>query len=139
MTIEEKIREYILERYNSLREFCLSSDISTSTLDSILKRGIDNASIGNVMKICRALNLSVDELGEGRLTPIKPDLYIKDLDTAIDRDRDIAVMVNDFKNRLTAYTKLTLNGQPVDKESVSTLIHAVDIGSEMLNKNLNKK
>lgn len=69
MTIEEKLKDYILSRYNSVREFTIRAEIPYTTLDSIFKRGIGNSSVNNVIKICRALNISADELADGNITP----------------------------------------------------------------------
>ena len=62
--IEEKIKKIILEKYGSIRKFALKIDIPYTTIDSILKRGIDNSNVGNVIKMCKALNISVDKLVE---------------------------------------------------------------------------
>ena len=67
MTIEDKLRNHILSRYKSLREFTQTADIPYTTLDSILKRGIGNSSINNVIKICKALHISADELADGNI------------------------------------------------------------------------
>ena len=69
MNVEEKLKDYILSRYNSLREFSIRAEIPHSTFISILQRGIQNASVGNVIKICRQLNISADELAEGKIVP----------------------------------------------------------------------
>lgn len=71
MTIEEKLKEYILVKYKSIREFTLSAGIPYSTVDAILKRGVMNASIGNILKICSALNISADELANGNIVPVE--------------------------------------------------------------------
>lgn len=62
--IEEKIKKIILDKYGSIRQFALKIDIPYTTIDSILKRGIDNSNVGNVIKMCKALNISVDKLIE---------------------------------------------------------------------------
>ena len=69
MLVEEKLKSYILERYKSIREFTISIDMSYSTLDSIFKRGIGNSSLTNVIKVCRGLGISVDDLADGKITP----------------------------------------------------------------------
>lgn len=71
MTIEEKLKEYILVKYKSIREFTLGAGIPYSTVDAILKRGVMNASIGNILKICSALNISADELANGNIVPVE--------------------------------------------------------------------
>ena len=69
MTIEDELKCLILERYKSLREFALEAEVPYTTVDSMLKRGIMNASIGKVIKICRHLGISVDGLAEGEIVP----------------------------------------------------------------------
>lgn len=75
MTAEEKIKELILMQYKSLRDFINNSgiDMPYTTLDGILKRGVSNASISNVLKLCKALNISADELSKGNIVPINSD------------------------------------------------------------------
>lgn len=70
MTIENKLKRYIMTRYSSLREFTIKSDIPYSTVNAILKRGIANSSLSNVSKICKALNVSLDELEHNRIVPL---------------------------------------------------------------------
>lgn len=59
--LEEKIKKLIIEKYGSVRQFALKIDVPYTTIDSILKRGIDNSNVSNVIKICKALDLSIDK------------------------------------------------------------------------------
>lgn len=127
MTIEEKLKDYILERYASIREFVLIADIKYSTLDSLFKRGLEASSVSNVLKICKTLNISLDELAEGRIVPIKP--YTVEIET-----KDISQILDDTKKRLTHYAGLQLDGKKVDRKTVSTIIQAIDIGEQMAKK-----
>ena len=132
MTTEDKLKEYILNRYKSIREFTQAVDMSYSTVDSILKRGLGNSSVSNVIKICKALKISADELAEGRITPVKPITRHFEIDTDT---LEISEILNDTKSRLEAYTKrLTLEGKPVNQDTISTIIQAIDIGEEMAKK-----
>lgn len=63
--LENNIREIIIERYGSLNKFCSQVDMPWTTLDSILKRGISKANVGNVIKIAKELDLDTDALSEG--------------------------------------------------------------------------
>ena len=130
-TTEEMLKEYILEKYKSIREFVQVADLKYSTVDSILKRGIDNSSISNVMKICKVLKISVDELAEGRITPIKRDLS-RNFETV--ENEDISYILEDTKKRLETCNNLMLDGKKVDQKTVSTIIQAIDIGEEMAKK-----
>lgn len=60
--LEEKLKQLIINKYGSIRQFSLKADVPNTTIDSILKRGIDNSNVGNVIKICKALNISIDNL-----------------------------------------------------------------------------
>lgn len=60
--IENKLKKLIIEKYGSVRNFSIKIGIPYTTVDSILKRGLDNSNVGNVIKMCKALNLSIDSL-----------------------------------------------------------------------------
>lgn len=66
--LENKLKELIIEKFGSIRQFSLKIDIPYTTVDSILKRGIDNSNVGNVIKMCKALNLSIDNLLDNKET-----------------------------------------------------------------------
>lgn len=61
---EEKLKKKILERYGSIRQFSLKIGVPHTTIDSILKRGIINSNVGNVIKICKELDVSIEKLIE---------------------------------------------------------------------------
>lgn len=60
--LEEKLKNIIIEKYGSIRQFSIKINVPYTTVDSILKRGIDNSNVENVIKICNALNVSIDDL-----------------------------------------------------------------------------
>lgn len=64
-TTEIKLKEIIIEKYGSLKKFCEKIDMPWTTLDSILKRGVANSNITNVMKITRELGLDTESLANG--------------------------------------------------------------------------
>ncbi|MDU1115290.1 MAG: hypothetical protein E7J99_03660 [Clostridium butyricum] len=64
-TIENQLKELILTKYKSLREFTLKIEMPYSTFDTILKRGVNKANIINIIRICNELNISADKLAEG--------------------------------------------------------------------------
>lgn len=67
MTIEQELKNLVLSRFKSVRDFTISIDMPYSTMDSIFKRGVANASIANIIKICEALSISVDDLACGKI------------------------------------------------------------------------
>ena len=62
--IEKQIKSLIIEKHGSVRNFSIKINIPYTTVDSILKRGIENSNVKNVITICNALNLSLDKLLE---------------------------------------------------------------------------
>lgn len=66
-TAEQQLKELILSRYKSIHAFTKLIGIPHSTFDSILKRGILNANISNILKITNELNIDIESLVEGEL------------------------------------------------------------------------
>ena len=60
--IENKLKELIIEQFGSVNNFSSKVDIPNSTINSILKRGIANANIMNIIKICKKLSIDLEEL-----------------------------------------------------------------------------
>lgn len=120
MTVEERLQELILARYRSLREFAMTIDMSPSTLDSMLKRGLDRATIGNVIKVCNALHISIDELANGRI--------ISTVSLVTTDSRDVDNILRILRGDILTRDDLTLNGQAltdVDRIALSNLLDAV--------------
>ncbi len=60
----EIIKRLIKDTGISLKAFSEKADIPYTTLYSILERGVGNASVDNVIKICKTLGITVEELEE---------------------------------------------------------------------------
>lgn len=71
--IENKIKELIITRYGSVSHFCKKVNLPYTTVDSILKRGIANSNVLNVLKICDELSISIDGLRHGIINPIETE------------------------------------------------------------------
>lgn len=67
--IEQQLKYLILDKYGSLNQFCEKIELSWTTLDSIFKRGIRNARISSIMKICSELHIDCESLYQGSITP----------------------------------------------------------------------
>lgn len=68
-TIEDNLKELILLRYGTMINFSQAVNISNSTLSSIISRGVHNASVNNINKICKALDISADGLANNQIIP----------------------------------------------------------------------
>lgn len=116
-TTEDKLKAYILDRYKSIREFTISIDMPYTTFDSVLKRGIDNSSITNIIKICKALNISADELANGNIvsTISKPNYK-----------NDVVEMLNLVKSDVIKLDNLTLRGKPINENVKDIIVNNID-------------
>ena len=64
---EDLLKDLILSKYKSVREFTTQLEMPYSTLDSIFKRGVRKASVDNLIKICDSLGISADALVDGKI------------------------------------------------------------------------
>ena len=62
MNREQYLRNLILDRYDSLRQFAAAADVPYSSLMTLLNRGIGGASFDTVLQICRTLEIDPREI-----------------------------------------------------------------------------
>lgn len=58
MERELRLRNAILDRYKSIRQFALAVDVPYSSIMTGLSKGITGMSFDTVIKICKALGLN---------------------------------------------------------------------------------
>lgn len=136
MTIEDQLKNLILSRYRSIREFTIAVDMPYTTIDSIFRRGVGNSSVTNVIKICKALGISADELAEGRI------VSVRERSSAYRRNSvEIREFLDQFKMELSSMDNPTLDGEPVDENTLEAIAQGIDVSYETVvryNKNHNK-
>lgn len=125
MAIEEKLKALILTRYRSVREFTQACNIPYSTVTSIFKRGVSNAGVSTVIKVCQALNISADELAAGRITPVSD----------APQTARIEDMITALQIQLQNTRGLTLNDEPATDAVVSNLVNSLDVLIEIEKRN----
>lgn len=130
MNIEEKLKELILSRYNSVNEFVKSANIPWATFSSMLKRGINNANLSSIMKICKTLDISADALYKGEI--VFNSKETKELENPKSETNEVLEILNETKHRLLHYEGLMFNGQPADQDSINSILNAMEIGIEMV-------
>ena len=129
MTTEDQLKELILKRYHSVREFAFKSDIPYTTIHSIFKRGVSNSSVANIIKICKALGISADALADGDIAPIKrpicknPNEYI-----------EVKEVLDDTKDFIINNGFIMLEGKPINKAGIDSIVDALDVGVEIAKK-----
>ena len=74
MGVEENIKELMIKKSGSVNKFAQACGLPTSTIATMFKRGINNTNINTIIKICSYLQISTDELSNGRI------VYLKDIE-----------------------------------------------------------
>lgn len=128
MTTEEKLKQFILTKHRSILEFTQSINMPYGTMSSIFKRGIDNSSVNNIIKICNALQISADELANGNIVQIKKDS---------EETTRIEDVFSYIKQRLINCKNPTLNGNTVDQSTIASIIDGLDLLIEIQKKRMN--
>ena len=54
--LEMKIKELAKEKYGSILQFTNTIDMPYATFDSMLRRGVNNSTVENVIKVCNGLD-----------------------------------------------------------------------------------
>lgn len=127
MTTEEKLKNFILNRYHSVREFTIQHNIPYTTMDSIFRRGIGNSSVTNIIKICKALNISADALADGEIAQAQKK------SSPVNDQYEIKEIIEDTKDLLN-HRKVTIDGEPISKKGIESIIDAMEIGAQMAKK-----
>lgn len=125
LTIEDKLKDLILSRYRSIREFTQAIDMPYSTFDTILKRGIDNSSVTNVIKVCKELSISADALAAGKIVPAAM------LTQSREDASDLEEILSELKSKIVTYDNLTIGGRPLEPIDRITIVNAIDIAIEV--------
>lgn len=125
MTIEEKVKDLIITKYKSVRKFTQYADMPYTTLNTMFKRGITNSTLSNVLKLCEALQISADDLAEGRIVPVGeavPKNSITDVDTILAYTR----------RNVQEYTDLTIGGEALTQSELEVLLDALEVAVQII-------
>lgn len=78
MKREDFLKDLIIKQFGSIRKFSDHIGIASSTITSMLSRGVGGTSVDTVINVCEALGISVEELQSivddnmSEKEPIKP-------------------------------------------------------------------
>ena len=102
MNIEERLKTLIVERYGNMLNFSNKIGMANSTLATIMKKGIHNANVSNIIKICKELGISADALANDEIIPTSANhddlifTYAKKLMELSAESKDNAMKYIDF-------------------------------------------
>ena len=120
MTIEERLKNHINSKYESVNDFCVRSGIPNSTLQTVFTRGITNTSSKTIFRVCDALSLDPQALyaGEIKSTKKRP------------RSEDAPEDVIEYIARMEDKT-LTYKGDELTEEQKKMIVFGSRIAVEM--------
>lgn len=125
MTVENRLKELIIKEFGTLKDFTDRVGIPNSTLANILRRGVNNANVLTIIKICQALGISTDDLAEGRIVTIsKPETT----------PTKIEDLFEDLKQLLLNADNLTLDDKPATDDTISLLSSTLDVALSLAKK-----
>lgn len=130
MTVEERLKELIIEKYGTMKDFTDYIGIPNSTFANILRRGVKNANVVTIIKICQALGISTDDLAEGKIVPIGRKII------APTKVEDI---IENTKRELMNGDNLTLGDHQLTESDVYGIVLLLDMMIEVEHKRLKKK
>ncbi|MGL5439990.1 MAG: helix-turn-helix domain-containing protein [Filifactoraceae bacterium] len=95
------IKQMINDSGMSLKTFAIKADLPYTTLYSMLERGISKASVCNAIKICKVLNISVEQLDDisNGIQNHKHLTFIINDDFSTLEKRDILEYINFIKHK----------------------------------------
>lgn len=130
MTVEERLKELIIKQYGTMRDFTNHIGIPNSTFANILRRGVQNANVLTIIKICQALEISTDDLAQGRIVSLK---------RSAPEAKDIEDILNSAKDEILNAEELTLNGKPMTRDGVANFLLSLDMIIELEKKRMMNK
>lgn len=125
MTVEERLKELIIKEYGTMKEFTDHIGIPNSTFANILRRGVQNANVLTIIKICQALNISTDDLAEGKIVPLTRSEAVP---------TKIEDLFDELKRQLLNANNLTLSDLPATADEIMLLVSTLDVVLEVTKK-----
>ena len=76
MSIEQELKQLMIAKSSSVRQFAIDVELPYTTIMSMLNKGIGNAGVNKIIKICDYLKIDVDALAE-RVGTIESVEYVE--------------------------------------------------------------
>lgn len=128
MSIEDQLKNLIIARYGNVKAFTKEIGLANSTLASIFTRGVHNASVKNINKVCKALGISADGLVNNQIIPV--DIESRDKWNF----KDIVELTEFIKLTVKQNKTITIDEKPVSEAEIDTYIDIIEFGRDYLRK-----
>ena len=122
MSIEEQLKQYIIQKYGGLTKFAPHTKLPYSTIQSILRRGVTNCNGQNLQAICDALEINPTALIEGRIEPKAKVLFDADTKFYTDVDYYLSFLKDDNSDLSLDGVMLTFEEKKYVKDYMSIFV-----------------
>ena len=122
MNVEERLKELIVNQYGTMKDFTDHIGVPNSTFANILRRGVKNANVLTIIKICQALGISTDDLAEGRIVPLERPNSVP---------TKIEDIFADVKQQLLNADNLTIDGEQATEAEIMFLVNTLDVALQI--------
>lgn len=122
MNVEDRLKDMIIEKYGTMIDFTDKIGIPNSTFANILRRGVKNANVLTIIKICQALGISTDDLAEGRIVPTT---------RIVPQPQKIEDIIGNAKQELLNGECLTFDNQPASEDEINDIVLLMDMALEL--------
>lgn len=122
MNVEDRLRDLIIKQYGTMKEFTDHIGIPNSTFANILRRGVKNANVLTIIKICQALQISTDALAEGMIVP---------LERQVSTPTRIEDIFDEVKQQLLNADNLTIDGEQATEAEIMFLVNTLDVALQI--------
>lgn len=123
MSIETDLKEYIKDKFGSIRSFAFELDVTPSTIYSILKNGIGTATTANMKMICNQLNISMDAL-------IMDEKIVPYYRSAQKPERDVEDRLSHIQDELENGSTM-IDGQIADSKAIDLIVASAKVGIQL--------
>ena len=123
MSIETDLKEYIKNKFGSIRSFAFELDVTPSTIYSILKNGIGTATTANMKMICNLLNISMDAL-------IMDEKIVPYYRSAPKPERDVEDRLSHIHDELKNGSTM-IDGQIADDKAIELIVTSAKVGIQL--------
>lgn len=113
MTIEEELRNLMTKKSGSVNKFASECGVPYSTIATVFRRGVDKTNINTIIKICQTLQISADELSNGRIT------YLSEIAHPL---IEFEKLNRDNQTRLLAYYQALIDSQEGNNERTDSAL-----------------
>lgn len=132
-SLENSLKELVIEKYGSVTAFTTKIEMSNSTFVSIIRRGVNNANINNIVKICNELNISAEALANGQILPadVQPNNSGK--------FTEVNDLLSYVKINILTTENISINGEPLTNNEKQMLVDAFELSCEMIRRNATRR